>query len=268
MANYIVGDIQGCFSGLRHLLKKVKFNPKTDKLWAVGDLVGRGPESLETLNFLHSLGDSFDTVLGNHDLHLLAVSCGFRLAKPADKFDVLLASKKLPTYIKWLRNKPLALMIDKNTLMTHAGLYPSWSFKTALSLSAEVSQKLQNEDWKSLLEKMYGNTPSTWSPALTNIPRWRFIINAFTRMRFIENQSQLNFDCKSSPALAPQNLTPWFQIRNETLKKNQRVIFGHWAALQGDTQSEKIIALDTGYVWGQTLTILNAQTGLKTSIKH
>lgn len=268
MANYIVGDIQGCFSGLRTLLKKVNFNPKQDKLWAVGDLVGRGPEALETLNFLHSLGDHFDTVLGNHDLHLLAVYCGFRQAKPADKFDELLTSKKLPDYIKWLRNKPLALMVDKNTLITHAGLYPIWSFKTALTLSAEVSKQLQNDQWKLLLAKMYSDTPATWSPALTNIPRWRFIINAFTRMRFIENQLQLNFDCKSSPALAPQDLTPWFQIQNATLEENQRIIFGHWAALQGNTQSEKIIALDTGYVWGETLTMLNTQTGMKTSIKY
>ncbi|MFT4937913.1 MAG: bis(5'-nucleosyl)-tetraphosphatase (symmetrical) [Paraglaciecola sp.] len=268
MANYIVGDIQGCYSGLTTLLKKVRFDPKKDKLWAVGDLVGRGPESLETLKFLHSLGDSFDTVLGNHDLHLLAVYCGFRPAKAADKFGELLASKRLPTYIKWLRNKPLALMYDKKTLITHAGLYPLWSFKTALSLSAEVSKKLQNEDWKSLLAKMYANTPATWSPALNDIPRWRFIINAFTRMRFIEKQSQLNFSCKSSPTLAPQELTPWFQIRNESLEKNDRIVFGHWAALQGDTQSKAFIALDTGYVWGQTLTIMDLQSGMKTSIKH
>jgi bis(5'-nucleosyl)-tetraphosphatase (symmetrical) len=268
LANYIVGDIQGCLSGLRILLKKVKFNPKQDKLLAVGDLIGRGPESLETLSFLYNLGSGFNTVLGNHDLNLLAVYCGFRPAKPGDKLDELLASKKLPTYIEWLRNKPLALMVDANTLITHAGLYPVWSFKTALGLSAEVSNELQNQDWKSLLAKMYEDTPATWSPALSNIRRWRFIINAFTRMRYVENQSQLNFNCKSSPTLAPKDLTPWFQVRNETLEKNQRIIFGHWAALQGNTQSKKFIALDTGYVWGQTLTILNLQTGIKTSIKH
>lgn len=268
MTDYIVGDIQGCYSGLKTLLEQVNFNPGKDKLWAVGDLVGRGPESLETLNFLHDLGDRFDTVLGNHDLHLLAIYCGFRRAKPTDKLDALLASKKLPIYISWLRKKPLALMIDKNTLITHAGLYPMWSLKTALELSTEVSKQLQDSDWKSLVANMYGDAPITWSPELKEYQRWRFIINAFTRMRFIENQTQLNFKCKSSPSLAPQELTPWFKIHNENFEKNQRILFGHWAALQGNTHSEQFIALDTGYVWGQTLTILNLQTGIKTSLNH
>ena len=268
MTDYIVGDIQGCYSGLKTLLNKVEFNPDNDKLWAVGDLVGRGPESLETLQFLHSLGDRFNTVLGNHDLHLLAIYCGFKQAKPADKLDALLASKNLPTYISWLRTKPLALMIDKNTLMTHAGLYPLWSFETALELSAEVGEQLQSSDWKSLLEKMYDNSPSMWVPELKDYSRWRFIINAFTRMRFIENHAQLNFKCKSSPSLAPPELSPWFKIHNGSFKENQHILFGHWAALQGNTESQRIIALDTGYVWGQTLTILNLQTGIKTALEH
>jgi bis(5'-nucleosyl)-tetraphosphatase (symmetrical) len=157
MPNYIVGDIQGCYSGLRALLKKAQFNPTKDKLWAVGDLIGRGPEALQTLRFLYALGDRFETVLGNHDLHLLAIYCGVRQAKPADKLDELLAAKELPGYIKWLRSKPLAIRLDQHTLLTHAGLYPLWSYEKALGLSLEISEQLSGKHWKALLQQMYSN---------------------------------------------------------------------------------------------------------------
>jgi len=265
MSNYIVGDIQGCYSGLRKLLKKAEFDPVKDKLWAVGDLVGRGPESLQTLRFLYALGDRFETVLGNHDLHLLAIYCGIRQVKPADKLDELLAAKELPVYIKWLRSKHLAIKLDEHTLLSHAGLYPLWSFEKALSLSAEISEQLSGKQWRFLLQKMYNNEPLCWNKTLQGIPRWRFIINAFTRMRYIANDCDLEFNCTTSPEFAPQNLSPWFTLPNKKLKTKQKVIFGHWASLQGHTQSSQFIALDTGYVWGQSMTLLNLEENVKIS---
>jgi bis(5'-nucleosyl)-tetraphosphatase (symmetrical) len=263
VATYIVGDIQGCYSGLRKLLKKAKFDSNKDKLWAVGDLVGRGPEALETLQYLNSLGKSFDTVLGNHDLHLLAIYCGFRTAKPGDRLDVLLGSEQLKTYVKWLRQKPLAAMVNKHTIITHAGLYPLWSFEKALSLSSEVSEQLTGKNWQDLLAAMYNNEPSIWSKNLEDIPRWRFIINAFTRMRYIKEGAHLDFDCKTAPGCAPEAFSPWFKVENSKLSKKQQVVFGHWAALEGKTESKRFIGLDTGFVWGQSMTLLNLDSGNK-----
>lgn len=265
MPNYIVGDIQGCYTGLRKLLKKVQFDPANDKLWAVGDLIGRGPESLQTLRFLYSLGDRFDTVLGNHDLHLLAIYCGIRQVKPADRLDELLSAKELSDYIKWLRTKHLAIKLDEHTLLTHAGLYPLWSVEKALSLSAEISEQLSGKHWLSLLQQMYSNEPSCWNKTLQDIPRWRFIINAFTRMRYIENGCNLEFNCTTSPEFSPKDLSPWFRVPNKKLKMKQRVVFGHWASLQGNTQSTQFIGLDTGYVWGQTMTLLKLEEMVKIS---
>jgi bis(5'-nucleosyl)-tetraphosphatase (symmetrical) len=261
MPTYIVGDIQGCFLGLQRLLKKVDFSPENDRLIAVGDLVGRGTQALETLDYLYSLKDSFDTVLGNHDLHLLAIYAGIRKAKPDDNLDILLASTQLKTYINWLRCKPLALMADQNTLVTHAGLYPQWSVKKAIKVSVEVSEQLQARDWKKCLANMYGNQPSTWQKSLLAAQRLRFIVNAMTRMRFIENHDELDFNCKTSPDLAPDNLTPWFKILNKKLKMDQRIVFGHWASLNGNTHDSQFCGLDTGYVWGQEMTLLNLSSG-------
>jgi bis(5'-nucleosyl)-tetraphosphatase (symmetrical) len=261
MATYIVGDIQGCFLGLQKLLNKVNFSPTNDRLIAVGDLIGRGTQPLETLDYLYSLENSFDTVLGNHDLNLLAVFAGIRKAKPNDNLDTLLASPKLNTYINWLRLKPLALMANQDTLVTHAGLYPQWSVKKALKFSIEVSEQLQAKDWKESLACMYGNQPSIWQKSLQGSRRFRFIVNAMTRMRFIENQNELDFICKTPPELAPQELTPWFKVMNNKLKSHQKVVFGHWASLNGDTCDGQFIGLDTGYVWEQNMTLLNLSSG-------
>jgi bis(5'-nucleosyl)-tetraphosphatase (symmetrical) len=260
MSTYIVGDIQGCFDGLQKLLKKVDFSPANDRLIAVGDLVGRGTQALETLNYLHTLEDSFDTVLGNHDLHLMAIYAGIRKAKPSDNLDTLLASPSIKKHVNWLRGKPLALMADPDTLVTHAGLFPEWSVKKALKFSLEVSAQLQGKDWRKFLANMYGNQPVAWHKTLLGPQRLRFIVNAMTRMRFIENKVNLDFNCKVSPDLAPQELTPWFKVRNEKLKSNEKIVFGHWAALNGNTALQQFCGLDTGYVWGQTMTMLNLST--------
>jgi bis(5'-nucleosyl)-tetraphosphatase (symmetrical) len=268
VAIYIVGDIQGCFGGLQRLLTKVDFCPANDHLIAVGDLIGRGTQPLETLNYLNSLEDSFDTVLGNHDLHLLAIYAGIRKAKPEDNLDTLLDSSELKTHINWLRRKPLALMADQNTLVTHAGLYPQWSVKKALKVSLEVSEQLQANDWKRFLANMYGNQPSVWKKSLVGPERLRFIVNAMTRMRFIENQDELDFRCKTSPELALDNLTPWFKVANKKIKATQKVVFGHWASLHGNTHDSQFCGLDTGYVWGQDMTLLNLSSGETYSVAY
>ena len=268
MAIYIVGDIQGCFTGLQRLLKHVDFSPINDQLIAVGDLIGRGTQPLETLNYLYSLGERFDTVLGNHDLHLLAIYAGIRKAKPNDNLDTLLASTTLQTHIDWLRRKPLALMADEETLVSHAGLYPKWSVKKALKVSIEVSEQLQGQNWKEFLSNMYGNQPAIWQKSLQGAERLRFIVNAMTRMRFIKNKDELDFNCKTTPDLATDDLTPWFNVPNKKLKANQKVVFGHWASLNGNTHLKQFSALDTGYVWGQSMTIQKLPSREIFSVKY
>ena len=263
MADYIVGDIQGCLSGLKVVLNKVDFSPGKDTLYAVGDLIGRGPESLDTLAYLHGLGDSFHTVLGNHDLNLLAIFCGVRRAKKGDKLDSVIASTNFTKYCHWLRQKPLALCLGENTLLTHAGLYPKWGFEKALALSCEISTALQGPHWQQLVQIMYGDKPNRWADDLAGEARQRFIINAFTRMRFLEKDQRLEFECKTPPQDAPKSLTPWFCVENPELTPQQKVVFGHWAALNGETKSSNFIALDTGFVWGGHMTLLRADDGLQ-----
>ncbi|TRY30594.1 symmetrical bis(5'-nucleosyl)-tetraphosphatase [Aliiglaciecola sp. M165] len=268
MAQYVVGDIQGCYEGLRRLLDKVEFDRKYDKLWAVGDLVARGPDSLKTLVFLHGLGNAFDTVLGNHDLHFVAIQAGIKPAKRSDLLAPLLKSKKSDELAAWLRSKPLAHRLDKDTLISHAGLYPQWSLKKAVKLSQEVQQQLVGENWLALISAMYGNSPREWDKTLQGFDRYRFIINAFTRMRFIHNQTTLEFETKSAPSAGSGALRPWFNVANTKLKKQQTVIFGHWATLMGQTLSSKFIGLDTGYVWGNSMTLFDLENRKKISIRN
>ena len=256
MSVYIVGDIQGCFSSLEKLLIKAAFNPHKDTLWACGDLIGRGTQALETLRFLHQLGVRFQTVLGNHDLHFLAVAAGIKKAKVSDGFDALLAAPDCPQFIDWLRQFPLAARVSKGHYLSHAGLYPLWRPKEMLERSEEVSTHLRSPRWQHLLANMYGNQERAWSSDLRGQTRLNFIINALTRMRFIYPQGTLEFGCKSAPLKAPSDLIPWFEHPALSLKPHQHVYFGHWAALQGRSSHRQIHALDTGCVWGGKLTML------------
>ncbi|WP_166424175.1 symmetrical bis(5'-nucleosyl)-tetraphosphatase [Paraglaciecola sp. 20A4] len=260
MADYIVGDIQGCLSGLKALLSKVDFNARTDTLYAVGDLIGRGPEALDTLAYLYSLGDNFKTVLGNHDLNLLAIRCGARRAKKADKLDEVIASPDFDKYCDWLRQKPLAMLLKRDILLTHAGLYPAWSFDKAMALSTEISEVLQSQQWQLMVNSMYDDKPNIWDDGLSGNDRQRFIINAFTRMRFLEKDARLEFNCKTKPSDAPKSLLPWFNMQNPNMTATQKVVFGHWAALNGETDTEQFFALDTGFVWGGSMTLLCIDT--------
>lgn len=255
----VVGDIQGCYSGLRRLLDKAGFEPQRDKLYAVGDLVARGEDSLATVQYLRSLGDAFSSVLGNHDLHFLAITQGIKKVKKSDRLASLLASDDLSEIIHWLRQFPLAQRLDENTVMVHAGLFPGWSSETLLSLSNEVSVMLRGENYKQLLEHMYDNGPEQWKDSVSGFARLRFVINACTRMRFIKKGLRLDFAHKEGIDSAPASLTPWFKIDNPALNSQERVIFGHWAALNGATNSTQFVGLDTGFVWGNRLTLLKLE---------
>ena len=253
---------------MQRLLAKVDFNPGRDTLWAVGDLIARGPESLQTLKYLYNLESSFNTVLGNHDLHFLAIYNGLKEAKKSDYLDDLLHSPNVKKYAQWLRSKPLAMKVDKKTLLTHAGLYPMWSVDNALHFSEEVHYQLQDKKWLYLLEHMYGSEPTRWDPQLAGIMRSRFIINAFTRMRFITTSLELEFATKLQPEQAPENLIPWFEAKNPNLSKKQTLLFGHWAALMGNTGKDHFIGLDTGYVWGNSMTLYHLESRERVTIEY
>lgn len=266
MSTYVVGDIQACYDGLRELLDKVSFSADRDRLYAVGDLIGRGPKPLQTLQFLHALEDSFDCVLGNHDLHFLAVSQGIKKSKPKDRYESILEHPDSEKLISWLRHRPLALIPQEGYFMCHAGLYPLWSESKAMALAKEVQQAILADDWHQLLNYMYGNEELAWSDSLQGLPRLKFIIDAFTRMRFIDGKGTLNFTAKTAVENAPTGYIPWY--KHPKLFNTNKILFGHWAALQGRTSVENIISLDTGYIWGGKLTMVKLGEDSCTSVQH
>lgn len=256
MRTFIIGDIQGCYSALRRLLDQVGFDPATDKLWGAGDLIGRGPESLQTLRFFASLGDHATSVLGNHDLHFLAVHLGIKAPKTQDKFAPVLKAEDRDELVNWLRQRPMTWMPDSDTLLCHAGLYPGWTIHEAAALGSEIEQLLRSTDWQELLANMYTNESKAWSPDLAGTDRWVFIINALTRMRWVTTNLMLDLQSKSGLNSIPEGLYPWFSHPLRQLLQQQRVLFGHWAALEGHTGQPNCVALDTGYIWGGKLTAL------------
>ncbi len=261
MARYIVGDIQGCLRELKLLLHQVEFNPKFDELWCVGDIVGRGPDSLGCLKLLRQLGQAVKIVLGNHDLNLLAVLCGVRKAHPSDQLESILALPEAERndWIQWLVQQPLLLRSSDQLVMTHAGIYPWWSITEAEALANEVSQQLQaawhEQQLPSVLKQMYGDGPEQWHASLTGAERLRFIINAFTRMRYCYADSRLELKTKTAPHSLPADseLVPWFEFWNPTA---ETLVFGHWAALHGNTARDDVLGLDTGCVWGEKMTMM------------
>lgn len=256
MADYAIGDIQGCYDPLMRLLDKVQFDPEHDKLHCVGDLVNRGPKSLKTLRFLMSLGGSCNAVLGNHDIHLLAMVYGIRSPRPNDTLTKLLAAPDLVEIADWLRSLPLLYQNKKNrTLICHAGIYPWWSRKQALERASEVETIFADEGrCITLLEKIYSNSPSKWSNDLGQIRRARFIINAFTRMRFCSPNGHLNLSESGYKGFSRVNRIPWFDFHNPSLD-DYRVVFGHWSAL-GFLNRPQTLCLDSGYVWGREMTMV------------
>lgn len=270
MTDYFVGDVQGCFSGLKRALELVDFSTGKDTLWLTGDLIARGPDSLKTIKFLYKNQDCVKTVLGNHDLHFLAVANGLKRVNPKDQLESLLKADKLPTYLDWLRAQPLLLALpDKSGYMSHAGLPPQWKPKLAKYWANQVESKLQHKNYLSFLPLMYGTKPSIWHDELSEPDMLRYTISAFTRMRYCYLNGELDFENKCSPYSLNEGdqgkLRPWFEFKTKRFDKNKWV-FGHWASLMGKTDNHNVIALDTGYVWGKHLTILNWQSGEKISV--
>jgi bis(5'-nucleosyl)-tetraphosphatase (symmetrical) len=264
MSTYVVGDLQGCYKPLKKLLKKVKFSQATDKLWCVGDLVNRGPDSLDTLHFLSDMKDSLELVLGNHDLHYIAIHEDCAPARSKDTLDNLLNANDSQELSDWLRKQPLAHheSLDtksgvENFLMVHAGVAPHWTLQKTLNLSAEVQFALQDTDYKAFLHHMYGNTPTRWHDQLEGLDRLRVITNYLTRIRFCDQIGTLQLTVKEGLSSAPQGFKPWFEY--ETLTPQATILFGHWAALEGYTGRQHVYALDTGYAWGRELTLMRLE---------
>ena len=255
MAIYFVGDIQGCYWELDALLTQVGFSINSDQLYVAGDLVARGPNSLETLRLIKSLGNSAKVVLGNHDLHLLAVFYGIKKVKKQDQLAALLSANDVSPLMDWLIQQPLIQKIpDEETYMSHAGLSPQWTPAIAVEQAKIAQQHLTSAQSQYWLSNMYGEQPSNWQHADDELKQFRFTVNSLTRMRYCYADGSLNFSCKENPADAPADLSPWFEFQQ--IKSNTHWIFGHWAALMGHCEAKNVYALDTGCVWGEHLSML------------
>lgn len=258
MTTYAIGDLQGCLSPLLRLLDKLAFDPANDRLWFVGDLVNRGPESVEALRFVRDLGDSAITVLGNHDLHLLAVLYGVRKNSGKDTLKGILSAPDREELAQWLATRPL-LHVDHELqhVLVHAGLYPGWSLKRAQKLADELHRVLSN-NLKSFLGYMYGNSPARWSKDLPLRDRHRFAINAFTRMRYCHTDGTLDFSFNGPPARAPEALRPWYRLPPRK-PMDMNIVFGHWSSHPAICKPG-IIPTDRGCVWGGDLVAYALET--------
>jgi bis(5'-nucleosyl)-tetraphosphatase (symmetrical) len=260
MATYAIGDLQGCYDAFICLLKEIHFKPDQDQLWLAGDLVNRGPDSLKTLLHCYDLRDNLITVLGNHDLHMLAVLAGSLDAKRKDTFDDILQSKQKDTLAQWLLQCPLMHEND-DWVLCHAGIYPGWDLTTARRCAHEVEAVLRNPaQCRVFFDHMYGNEPAHWDENLSGPDRWRTITNFFTRMRLIDTAGNMDFIHKDSLDNAPEGFAPWYEW-HKRVPIEKKILFGHWAALEGNTSQKDIIALDTGCVWGNTLSAYCLETG-------
>ncbi|MGO3055944.1 symmetrical bis(5'-nucleosyl)-tetraphosphatase [Halomonas sp. AOP43-A1-21] len=264
MSTYAIGDLHGCYAEFMALLEKLNFNPNQDTLWLVGDVINRGPGSLECLREAQALGGAVRCVLGNHDFHLLVVARGGGKQKRHDTLSEILTAPDREPMLDWLQSQPLAVQ-QGNILMTHAGLLPQWRVEQAVAYSREVEQALASEQSGRFLTELFGNQPDRWREDLEGMDRLRFIVNALARMRFIDAQGQLDFAAKEGLESAPPGFAPWFQYPRDD---NPHLLFGHWAALEGKTPDAKVRveALDTGCVWGGTLTALDLDTGERISV--
>lgn len=264
MARYVIGDVQGCFDQLQALVQLIKFRSDRDQLWFCGDLIARGPKSLETLRFIKDLGDNAVTVLGNHDLNFLASLYGFGKISPADQLTPLQQAADKQQLADWLVQQPL-LHFDAaaNLLLVHAGLAPEWDVPTALAAAKHVAMALRH-DPESVFSQMYGNSPNLWSEACTDAEKLRFSINSLTRMRYCYADGRLELKEKGEISSNPE-LTPWFEFWRE--RPHPEIFFGHWAALQGQCSVQNVHALDTGCVWGNSLTAYCIDTQRRYSVQ-
>lgn len=257
MPTYAIGDVQGCLRSLERLLEQIHYDPSQDILWFTGDLINRGPDSLGTLRYIQSLPASTVCVLGNHDLALLAASCGAIEPSQGDTYQDILNAPDRENLLNWLRHRPLFHHdATQQFSLAHAGIYPQWDLPKAQRLSKEVELLLQGPQYQEAMHALFGDLPNVWQDTLQGWDRFRFIVNALTRMRFCDDKGVLELGSKGS---AHQHLMPWFTVPNRKTQ-HDKVIFGHWAALQGQTKTPMTYALDTGCVWGNALTAMCLET--------
>ncbi|MFV8819702.1 symmetrical bis(5'-nucleosyl)-tetraphosphatase [Haliea sp. E17] len=260
MATYAVGDIQGCLQPLKTLLRAVDFNPSRDVLWSVGDIVNRGPRCLKTLRFLFEMKDSLVLTLGNHDLHLLAVAAGVRKPSRSDTLEKILSAPDRDQLLGWLVQRPLIHREHGHTLV-HAGIPPQWSIPYAIGRAREVETVLQSPDCTEFLRTMYGNEPNIWFEELAGMTRLRVITNYLTRMRYCTADGHLDLKSKGPiPDPGSGDVAPWFSHPNRAAAE-EKILFGHWASLEGCTDTPNIIGLDSGCVWGGALSLYCLDTG-------
>ncbi len=282
MALYLIGDIQGCNGAFQQLLSKINFSPSTDTLYVLGDMVNRGEDSVGVLETLMRFGDSAKCVLGNHDLHLLAVAHGIRAVHPSDTLQTILDKASRGGMIDWLRHQKLAISIQhasQKWLLVHAGVLPQWSADQTLLLAAEVQAALQSNDYVGFLRQMYGNTPDQWRDDLQGADRLRVIVNALTRLRFCDKDGTMEFATKEGASksgeasLAPQGFMPWFDVPNRrTAFEDISIAFGHWSTLglcvRPSLEAPSVLGLDTGCVWGGDLTCYQIGSGAVHTVRN
>lgn len=263
MATYLIGDIQGCYDPLRRLLDSARFDPAHDRLVAVGDLVNRGPRSLDVLRFLRSLGPAFTSVLGNHDIHLIALAKGARKARKKDTLGELLEAPDGGELVDWLCTLPLAL-VEAGILVVHAGVPPDWTLADTLSRAAEVESWLRGPDIATYLDDAFGDHPPMFQESQQGTTRARTITNALTRLRFCTANGKMDFEAKGGANSGPKDMLPWFAHPRRALADTP-IAFGHWALLYGKVNVPNVYALDTACVWGYELTMLRVTDGVKLS---
>ena len=256
--HYLIGDLQGCCDALNRLLDKIGFSPSRDSLYLLGDLVNRGPASLQTLQRLRGLGAAATCLLGNHDLHLLALSVGARQPHRSDTVHDILLSPERDALLDWLRHQRLAHTAH-GWLLVHAGVVPQWDAAQTLTLAREVEAVLVGPGMADFLMQMYGNSPAQWDDGLQGVPRWRMVLNVLTRIRYCTPQGTLEFDTKDGSGVAPPGHAAWFDIPGR-LTADTPVAFGHWSTL-GLQNRPNLLALDTGCVWGGALTAVRVDGG-------
>ena len=273
MATYAIGDIQGCYAEFQQLLEVIDFDQGTDRLWLVGDLVNRGPQSLEVMRHVKSLGNAAVTVLGNHDLHLIMLAEGKSKLRSDDTLAPILQAPDREDLLAWLRARPL-MHAESGHMMVHAGLLPQWSASQALALAGEVEAALRHRKFRKFLGNMWGSDPKAWHDDLSGWDRLRVIVNAMTRMRFCTSDGAMEFKSKGELTSAPPGYLPWFEVPHRKTADHV-LVTGHWSAL-GLTLTPKLLALDSGCVWGGSLsavrledrTVFQVDSGCKTAARN
>ncbi len=263
MATYAIGDLQGCFDELQDLLDRIHFDQENDQLWFAGDLVNRGPKSLECLRFVKNLGDDAKTVLGNHDLHLLAIANGVRKPHHNDTFDDILNAEDKTELLDWLKKQNLLVHDNKlGFTIIHAGLPPQWSLQQAIELAKEIEALIKGNEFDGFLNVMYGDEPGIWQNDLSGFDRYRYIINCFTRLRYCTLEGQINFSDKGAPGTQKKSLIPWYRHPKRE-SKDHKILFGHWSTvhlgIDNNFQQWNVFPLDKGCLWGGELTALRLQ---------